>query len=80
MITFISPPTTKTLSTKERHIDGSVVKSISLSENTPGICQTYCFSFFTVIAVLDSVLLYFMVTLIAVPFHAQMFFNCSDSL
>ena len=79
-ISFVSPPTTKVLSTKERHIDGSLVKSISLSENTPSIRQTYCFSFFSVIAVLNSVFLYFMMTLIVAPFHAQMFFDCSDSL
>ena len=46
VITFISPPFTKSLFTKERHIDDSLVKPISLSENTPDICQIYCFSFF----------------------------------
>ena len=44
--------------TKERHIDGSFVKLITLFENTPGICQTYCFPFFSVIAIFDSVFVF----------------------
>ena len=35
----ISLSSTKVFFTKKRHIDGSLLKSITLSENTRGICQ-----------------------------------------
>ena len=72
----ISPSSTKAFFTRELYIDGSLVKSITLSKNSSGICCCfflsdgniwYCF-------------LYFVVTLIAAAFHAEMFFNCSNSL
>ena len=50
----ISLPSTKVFFTKERHTDGSLVKLVTLSENTPGICQTYCFLFFSVIRIFDT--------------------------
>ena len=41
----MSPPSTNVFFTKERDIDGSLVKLITLSENTSGLCQTYGFFF-----------------------------------
>ena len=46
----ISPSSTKYFFTKERHIDGSLVKSTTLSENTPARLV-----FFSVIAIFDTV-------------------------
>ena len=80
MTSCISPSSTKVFFIKERHVDDSLMKLINLSENASGICQTYCFSFFSVIAIFDTVFLYFVVTLIATAFHVQMSFNCSNSL
>ena len=61
--------------TEEPHINGSLVKLINLSENTPGIYLAYSFSSFSVIVIFDAIV----VTLIAAAFHAQMFFNCFNS-
>ena len=63
----------KSIFTKERQIDGSLLKLITLTENTSGIYQTYCFSFNSVIAIFDTVFWYFVVTLIEAAFHAEMF-------
>ena len=68
----ISPLSTKAFFTKERHIDGSLAKSITLSENTPGICQTYCFCFFSVIAML---ILFFV---FCIDFNSSSF-SCSNA-
>ena len=72
----ISPSSTKVFLTKKRHIDSSSVRSITLSENTPGLIV---FSFYSAISISDTVFL-FAVTVIAAAFHAQIFFNCSNSL
>ena len=58
MTSCISPSSTKVFFKKERHIAGSLVKLKTLSENTPGICQTYWFSFFSVMA-LQYLILFF---------------------
>ena len=53
-VTNCTSPSTKVFFTKERHIDGSSVKSITLSENTSGICQI-AFPFFTVTVIFYTV-------------------------
>ena len=73
------PSSTKVFFKKEFHIVGSLVKSITFSENTSGICQIHCFPFL-VIAIIYTVFLYFVATIVAAAFHAQMFFNCSNFL
>ena len=48
-----SPSSTKKFFTKERNVDGSLIKLITLCDNTFGICQTYGFSIFS--AIFDTV-------------------------
>ena len=76
---YISLSSGKVFFVKEHYIYGSWVKSITISENTSGIRQIYFFSFFSMIEIFDSFFLYFVVTLLAAAFHAQMFLNCSNS-
>ena len=50
----ISPSSTKLFPSNQPHVDGSLVKSRTLSENTSGICQTYCCYFFSMTAIFDT--------------------------
>ena len=40
----------------------------------------FLYLFFLLIAIFDTLFLYFAVTLVAADFHAQTFLNCSNSL
>ena len=71
---FTSPSSTKEYFTKEGHIDGSLVKSITLSENTP----VKLIAFFLSDSNIWYCFMYFVMTLIAAAFHVQIFFNCSN--
>ena len=76
MTSYISPSSTKEIFAKERHIDGPLVKYITLSENTPVRLIAFCLSESNIL----YCFLYFLVTLMAGAFQAQMYFNCYNFL
>ena len=71
----ISPSSTQVIFAKESQVNGSFFKSITLSESTTGMYQTIIFFFLSDNSIWYC-FLYFVMTLIAAAYDAQMFFNC----